>query len=106
MNDTSASPSPAAPEGGFRVEHDAAGSRFVARVDGAESVAAYERSGDTLRMTHTEVPPAQRGRGIAAALVREAISHARREGLVVEPVCPYVRDYMDRHPDDGDVRAP
>ena len=87
------------------VEHDAAGSRFVARVDGEESVAEYRRVGDTLRMTHTGVPSAQRGRGIAAALVCEAFAHARREGLKVEPVCPYVVRYAERHPDTADVLA-
>lgn len=97
-------PSPE-PDGDFAVEHDAAGSRFVARVDGEESVAAYELAGRTMRMTHTEVPPAQQGRGIAAALVRAAVGHARGEGLKIEPVCPYVLDYMDRHPDSRDVRA-
>ena len=87
------------------VEHDEAGSRFVARVDGQESVAEYRRVGDTLRMTHTGVPSAQRGRGIAAALVREAFAHARREGLKVEPVCPYVVRYAERHPETADVLA-
>ncbi len=92
-------------DGDIAVEHDAAASRFVARVDGRESVAEYLLSGGTMRMTHTEVPPAQQGRGIAAALVREALAHARRAGLKVEPLCPYVRDFMDRHPDSRDVRA-
>ena len=104
MDKQTPSSSPAR-DGDFAVEHDAAGSRFVARVDGAESVAAYEMAGRTMRMTHTEVPPAQRDRGIAAALVRAAIGHARSEGLEIEPVCPYVLDYMDSHPDSSDVRA-
>ncbi len=107
---TSAPPpssSPAGPDAGtgIAVEHDAARSRFVARVDGRESVAEYLRAGDTLRMTHTEVPPAQRGRGIAAALVREAFAHAQREGLKVAPICPYVRSYAEQHPETAALLA-
>lgn len=81
------------------VEHDAAHSRFLAVVDGLDCVAEYRLAGDVLRMTHTEVPPALEGRGIAGALVRAAFDHAARHGLKVQPLCSYVRGYVQRHPE-------
>ena len=56
-------------------------------------------------MTHTEVPPAFEGRGIAAALVREALAWARAQGLKVWPLCSYVAVYMRRHPETQDLLA-
>ena len=87
------------------VEHDAARNRFTVSVDGHTSVAEYRRDGGVLCLTHTEVPQALEGRGLAAALVREALVFARREGLKVEPLCSYAAGYMQRHPETHDLSA-
>lgn len=72
---------------------------FEAIVDGQRCVADYRRSGQIVVMTHTLVPPALEGRGIAGALVHAALTWAQAEGLKVEPACSYVRSYMRRHPE-------
>ena len=87
------------------VEHDAARNRFAVTVAGHTGVAEYRRDGGVLRLTHTEVPQALEGRGLAAALVREALAYARREGLKVEPLCSYAAGYMQRHPETHDLLA-
>ena len=79
--------------------HDAPAQRFTARVDGLLCEVCYELSGGTMVFTHTGVPTALEGRGIAAALVRAALDHARAQGLKVRPLCSYVQVYMRRHPD-------
>lgn len=85
------------------VRHDEAANRFVAEVDGVESECVYRRQDGLLLMTHTEVPPALEGRGIAAALVAAALTWARHEGLRVRPLCSYVSAYMRRHHDTHDL---
>lgn len=87
------------------VTHNPAASRFEATVDGRLCVADYRLSGKTMAMTHTLVPPALEGRGIAAALVTEALRHARRQGWRVRPDCSYVATYMQRHPETRDLLA-
>ena len=81
------------------IHHNAARHCFECQVDGLRCVADYALDGRVMRMTHTGVPPALEGRGIAAALVAAALAHARAEGLKVDPQCSYVRAYMQRHPD-------
>lgn len=81
----------------IEIRHNAAASRFEATVDGLLCVSDYHRVGDVMRMHHTEVPPALEGRGIAAQLVRTALTYADANGLKVEPWCVYVRAYMKRH---------
>ena len=78
------------------ITHDAAAQRFT---DGLGSEACYQLSGGTLLLTHTEVPTALAGRGIAAALVQAALDHARAQGLKVRPLCSYAQVYMRRHPE-------
>ncbi len=87
------------------ITHNPGASRFEATVDGHLCVADYRLRGDLLAMTHTLVPPALEGRGIAAALVAEALAHARREGWRVRPDCSYVEGYMQRHPETLDLLA-
>ena len=52
-----------------RVSHRPEASRFEVDVPGGPALCVYRRQGDVLLLTHTEVPPALEGRGIAAALV-------------------------------------
>jgi predicted GNAT family acetyltransferase len=87
----------------LQIEHHAAASRFEARVDGQLSVCVYRKVGQTLHLTHTEVPPALQGSGIAAALVQAALDWARAQGLRVRPMCSYVALYMRRHPQTRDL---
>ena len=88
-----------------RIEHNPAAARFETTVDGQLCVADYLLNGNQMTMTHTLVPQALEGRGIAAALVVEALAHARREGWRVRPMCSYVESYMQRHPETQDLRA-
>jgi uncharacterized protein len=81
------------------VRHNAAASRFEAIVDGLLCRADYYLVDGVMRISHTEVPSALEGRGIAAQLLRAAFAHAEANGLEVEPWCGYVRAYMRRHPE-------
>jgi len=87
------------------ITHNQAASRFEADVDGHLAVCVYRQSDGLLLLTHTEVPPAAQGRGVAAALVHEALAWARREGLRVRPLCSYVSAYIRRHPETADLVA-
>ena len=73
--------------------------RFEAFVEGLQCEADYRLDGHIMRMTHTGVPSALEGRGIAAALVKEALTWARAQDLKVDPICSYVRVYIKRHPE-------
>jgi predicted GNAT family acetyltransferase len=61
----------------------------------------YRRGTERLLVRHTEVDPAFEGRGIGSALARRAIDDARAAGLTVIVVCPFVRAWLVRHPDDA-----
>ena len=80
------------------VTHNQARQRFEATVDGQLCVADYQLRGNVMWMTHTGVPSAVGGRGIAAELVRVALEWAAQKDYRVEPSCSYVEVYMRRHP--------
>ena len=80
------------------VTHNEPRKRFETTVDGHVCMADYQMRGNVMWMTHTGVPPAVGGRGIAAELVRVALEWAERNNYKVEPSCSYVEVYMRRHP--------
>jgi uncharacterized protein len=83
------------------VSHDAASHRFTAEVDGERAVLDYTLSGDVMTITHTGVPPAIGGRGIAAGLMRAALRAARGAGWQVNPLCSYAAAYLAKHPEES-----
>ena len=87
------------------IQHHPGAGRFEAEVDGLRCLCAYHLVDGVMWLTHTEVPPALEGRGIAAALVAAALAHARAQGWKVRPACSYVRAYMRRHPETADLLA-
>jgi predicted GNAT family acetyltransferase len=66
-------------------------------------VAAYERRGDTVVFTHTEVDPDAGESGLGSTLVRGALDDVRARGEKVIPRCPFVRGWIERHPDYSDL---
>ena len=54
-------------------------------------------------MLHTEVEPEHEGKGVGAALVQGALDDVRDRGLKVQPLCPFVAAYIQRHPDYEDL---
>jgi predicted GNAT family acetyltransferase len=81
------------------VINNAAAGQFELRADGQVASLNYSVSGGHIRLIHTEVPAALRGRGYADELARAGLEYARRERLRVLPLCPFVRAYMERHPE-------
>ena len=76
-----------------------AGSRFELRAGGHLAELMYRRNGNRLVLIHTEVPVELEGHGIGGRLVRAAIDRAERDGMTVVPLCPFARDWLQRHPD-------
>ena len=82
----------------MRVLDNPALSRFELPIDGQTAFLSYERTPGSLRLIHTEVPEAFRGRGFGETLVKGVLEAARAEGVRVVAVCPFVRAYLRKHP--------
>jgi len=81
------------------IDHDSNARRFTTEVDGVKAVLDYSLLGNVMTITHTGVPDAIGGRGIAGELMRAALRAARDAGWSVTPACSYAAAYMAKHPD-------
>jgi predicted GNAT family acetyltransferase len=77
--------------------------RFELDIEGAMAFANYRLAQDKVIITHTETPPALRGRGIASRLVKGALEMIRADGLRVVAGCGFVVDYLEKHPEYSDI---
>lgn len=87
------------------VRDDSARRRYELEVGGELAFIDYRRDGRNVIMTHAEVPLALRGGGVGSALVKGALALVRERGEKVVPLCPFVAQYMRRHPEARDLLA-
>jgi predicted GNAT family acetyltransferase len=76
-------------------------SRYEARIDGdLAGYAEYLLRDGQIVFTHTEVADAFEGRGVGSVLIRAALDDVRETGgRSVVPQCPFVRSWIEKHPD-------
>lgn len=85
------------------VHDNAAKQQFELIVDGHTALAAYRLKPGVISFTHTEVPKELGGRGIGSQLAKSALDQARARGLKVVPLCPFIKGYIDKHPEYADL---
>ena len=81
------------------VQHQPESHRFEVETEGQTAELAYRLHGNVMTILHTEVPEPLGGRGIAGSLVKAALDEAKARGWKVDPVCPYAKAWMERHPE-------
>jgi uncharacterized protein len=86
------------------VVDDPTRSQFEILVDGRPAgLAAYRLRPKSIVFLHTEIADEYEGKGLGGVLVRAALDSARARGLQVVPSCPFVRGWIERHPDYADL---
>jgi uncharacterized protein len=65
----------------------------------------YRAEPGTVLLVHTQVDPAFAGQGLGERLVAGALVDLRARGRKLLPLCPFVRAYLRRHPDQDDLVA-
>ena len=73
--------------------------RFEAHIDGRVALVSYMRNGNTVILTHTEVPKELQGRGLGNVLARGVLDQAKRSGWNVVVKCPFITKFIERHPE-------
>ena len=87
------------------VRQNSARNRYEMDVAGGTALAFYRLADGVMTFTHTEVPAALRGRGIGSQMMHGVLQNVRGQDLKVIPRCPFVADFIDRHPIYADLLA-
>jgi uncharacterized protein len=90
----------------MNVEHDPQRHRFFVEVPGGTAELTFEVvDPHTLDLQHTRVPEAAAGQGVGGKLAEAAFEWARAHDTRLIPSCPFVREWLERHPERKDQLA-
>lgn len=73
--------------------------RFEAEVEDHTAIVEYTVQPGILSLDHTEVPKELSGQGVASEMVEKVLLQIELRGLKVIPVCPFIKKYIDKHPE-------
>lgn len=77
-----------------------AGRYELRRGDEVLGHADYRRRADgTIELPHTEVEDHHEHEGLGSTLARGALDDLRDQGVEIRPTCPFIRSFIDEHPE-------
>ena len=89
---------------GVATSHNPDLHRYEARIDGElAGFAEYQLTDELVVFTHTEVDDRFEGQGVGSALARYGLDEVRASGRRALPLCPFIKGWIDKHPDYADV---
>jgi hypothetical protein len=71
--------------------------------DSLAGIVTYRTRPGVVTFVHTEVDKAFEGHGVGGHLAAVALADARARGVQVEPLCPFIARYLERHPEFADL---
>ena len=77
--------------------------RFELDVEGHVAKSFYGIENGVITFIHTEVPSELGGKGIGSRLIKGALDQVRASGLKVIAECPFVKAYIENHPEYADL---
>ena len=86
------------------IKNSAAHQFEVTGSDGRATL-TYRENSDHITLVHTEVAEELEGKGYGSLLARSALDYARANNLRVIPSCPFVSQFIRRHPEYADLVA-
>jgi uncharacterized protein len=86
-----------------QIVNNKAHSRYELEVDSHIAATYYKLADGVITFVHTEVPPELGGKGIGSKLIKGVLDQVRADGLKVIAECPFVKAYIEKHPDYADL---
>jgi predicted GNAT family acetyltransferase len=93
-------PRPVHAADGLEIFDNADEGRYEAWLDGEPAgLIAYLPQDGWLVIDHTEVFPQFEGKGVGSRLAKAVLDDLRARGTLVNPQCPFVAGYIQKHPE-------
>jgi predicted GNAT family acetyltransferase len=84
--------------------HESEGNRYVLRIDGElAAIIDYRINGNAISFTRTFTIPQRRGQGLAAEITEFAVNDEQGSTRRIIPMCWYVGEWFDKHPERADL---
>lgn len=91
-------------EGEFRDDRER--QRYQLKVEGGVAEALYNPVAGGVLVTEVHVPRALEGQGVGGRLAAAVVDDVKARGLVLLPVCPFLANWLRKHPEHAGVVHP
>ncbi|RSK44069.1 GNAT family N-acetyltransferase [Hymenobacter rigui] len=82
------------------ITHQQQDQEFTTTREGHSAELAYSLPAPgVIDFTHTYVDEPLRGKGVGEELAKAALTYARQQQLRVRTSCPFMQQYVERHPE-------
>ncbi len=79
--------------------HNADECKYEYHIDGHIAYITYDDQDGNMHLTHTIVPDALAGKGLAKELLEDVLEQIRKDGKKAVAQCSYIVKYQEKHPD-------
>ncbi|HIP54660.1 MAG TPA: N-acetyltransferase [Sulfurimonas autotrophica] len=79
--------------------HNADECKYEYHIDGYVAYITYDEQDGKMHLTHTIVPDALAGKGLAKALLEDVLNEIEKENKKAVAKCSYIVKYQEKNPD-------
>ncbi|MGE7987825.1 GNAT family N-acetyltransferase [Lysinibacillus fusiformis] len=77
---------------------------YIGKEENSEAEVHFVRVGESrIILDHTHVGEHLRGQNVGQQLVKAAVDYAKKENLLVIPLCPFAKAEFEKHPEYQEV---
>lgn len=85
--------------------HNAKESKYEFHIDEHVAYITYDDQNGKMHLTHTVVPEALAGKGLAKTLLEAVLEQIKKDNKKAVARCSYIVNYQQKHPEANDVFA-
>jgi predicted GNAT family acetyltransferase len=78
--------------------HNAAECKYEYHIDGYVAYITYDDQQGNMHLTHTIVPDALAGKGLAKTLLEDVLQHIKKDNKKAVAKCSYIIKYLEKNP--------
>lgn len=79
--------------------------KYEYHIDGHIAYITYDDQDGNMHLTHTIVPDALAGKGLAKQLLEDVLAQIEKNGKKAVAQCSYIVKYQEKNPDKSDIFA-
>jgi len=85
--------------------HNENENKYEYHIDGHIAYITYDDQNGNMHLTHTIVPDALAGKGLARTLLEDVLEVIKKDGKKAVAQCSYIVKYQEKHPEASDIFA-
>jgi len=89
----------------YTLHHNEKACQYEYHIDGHIAYIRYDEQNGHMHLTHTTVPEALAGKGLAKTLLEDVLQEIKKDNKKVVAKCTYIVKYQEKHPEAHDLFA-